>query len=209
MLKDLEHSEHAEHLAHSGAGHGHAAHGPDAAAQNPYNGTLAALLVAVLAAGLAVTEQGAKHAEIRVTENSVFATDAWAQYQAKSTRGTFSKDLSDLLGVLGPTDPAVMALRTKMQNHLNEDQERFERDPKDGKDAIFKRARAFEEVRDHSLEQSHAFDNGGALMELGIVLSTASAIIKSRLLVRMAFGFGVVGAALAILGLLAPEYAAF
>jgi hypothetical protein len=209
MLKDLEHSEHAEHLAHSGAGHGHAAHGPDAGAQNPYNGTLAALLVAVLAAGLAVTEQGAKHAEIRVTENSVFATDAWAQYQAKSTRGTFSKDLSDLLGVLGPTDPAVMALRTKMQNHLNEDQERFERDPKDGKDAIFKRARAFEEVRDHSLEQSHAFDNGGALMELGIVLSTASAIIKSRLLVRMAFGFGVVGAALAILGLLAPEYAAF
>lgn len=209
MLKDLEHSEHAGHLAHAGAGHDHAAHGPDAMAHNPYNGTLAALLVAVLAAGLAVTEQGAKHAEIRVTENSVFATDAWAQYQAKSTRGTFSKDLSDLLGVLGPSDPAVVALRTKMQDRLNEDQERFERDPKDGKDAIFKRARAFEEVRDHSLEQSHAFDNGGALMELGIVLSTASAIIKSRLLVRMAFGFGAVGAALAILGLLAPEYAAF
>jgi hypothetical protein len=209
MLKDLEHSEHAEHLAHARAGHGHATHDPDAEAQNPYNGTLAALLVAVLAAGLAVTEQGAKHAEIRVTENSVFATDAWAQYQAKSTRGTFSKDLSDLLGVLGPSDPAVMALRTKMQDRLNEDQERFERDPKDGKDAISKRARAFEEVRDHSLEQSHAFDNGGALMELGIVLSTASAIIKSRLLVLMALGFGIVGATLAILGLLAPEYAAF
>lgn len=209
MLKDLEHSEHAEHLAHARAGHGHTTHGPDAGAQNPYNGTLAALLVAVLAAGLAVTEQGAKHAEIRVTENSVFATDAWAQYQAKSTRGTFSKDLSDLLGVLGPSDPAVMALRTKMQDRLNGDQERFERDPKDGKDAIFKRAKTFEEIRDHSLEQSHAFDNGGALMELGIVLSTASAIIKSRLLVYMAFGFGIVGAALAILGLLAPEYAAF
>src|ERR1700733_7878508 len=207
MLKDLERHEHTEHIAH--AGDGRDSHASDPVTHDPYNSTMAALLVAVLAAGLAVTEQGAKHAEIRVTENSVFATDAWAQYQAKSTRGTFSKDLSDLLGVLGPSDPAVMALRTKMQNRLNEDQERFERDPKDGKDAIFKRARAFEEVRDHSLEQSHAFDNGGALMELGIVLSTPSAIIKSRLLVRMAFGFGIVGAVLAILGLLAPEYAAF
>jgi hypothetical protein len=209
MLKDLEHSEHAEHLAHAPAGHGHATRGTDLVAQNTYNSTLAALLVAVLAAGLAVTEQGAKHAEIRVTENSVFATDAWAQYQAKSTRGTFSKDLSDLLDVLGPSDPAVVAMRTKMQDHLKEDQERFERDPKDGKDAISKRARTFEAIRDHSLEQSHAFDNGAAMMELGIVLSTASAIIKSRLLKRMAFGLGAVGAVLAILGFLAPEYAAF
>jgi hypothetical protein len=204
MLKDLERHEHTEHIAH--AGDGRDSHASDPVTHDPYNSTMAALLVAVLAAGLAVTEQGAKHAEIRVTENSVFATDAWAQYQAKSTRGTFSKDLGDLLGVLGPGDPAVIAQRQQLEDRLNQEQDGFEHDPKDGKAAIAARARAFEGIRDHSLEQAHAYDNGAASMELGIVLSTASAIIKSRLLICLALGLGVTGGILAILGFLAPEY---
>lgn len=205
MLKNLEHHEHAEHMAHGHGGHG--GHG-DEGADNRRN-QMAALLVAVLAAGLAMTEQGARRAEIRVQETAIFATDAWAQYQAKSTRGTFSKDLSELVATLdSSTDAALVARRTKLRERLAGDQERFEKDPKDGKEAIAHRALEFEHVRDHSLEQTHAFHNGAAAMELGIVLSTASAIIKSKLLIWMALGFGIIGAVFSVLGVLHPEMGA-
>ena len=68
MAKILEHTEHAEHLAH---GHGHS-DDPDGRRNQ-----MAALLVAVLAVGLALSEQGAKHAEIRVQQDSILAADAW------------------------------------------------------------------------------------------------------------------------------------
>jgi hypothetical protein len=202
MLKSLENHEHAEHMAH--ASHPHTEH-----ADNNSGSQHAALLVAVLAACLAITEQGAKHAEIRVAENSIFAIDAWSQYQAKSTRGSFSKDFSDMLGVLGVADPEVAALRTKLAERLKQDQDRFESDPKDGKKAIAQRAEAFEEVRDHSLEQTHAYHNAAAAMELAIVLSTASAITKSRLLIIMALCLGIAGGVIAVLGYVAPQLGAF
>ena len=206
MYKTLEHREHAEHLAEAEHGRGKHPH-PEQAAHSHSN-RMAALLVAVLAAALAVTEQGAKQAEIRVQQNAIYATDAWAQYQAKSTRGTLSKDLGDLIGVMDTADPNLAARRTKLLARLNEDQERYEKDPKDGKAAIAERARAFEEQRDHSLEQTHAYHNGAAAFELGIVLATASAIIGARLLILMSLAVGVGGAVFAILGLVAPEMGA-
>jgi Domain of unknown function (DUF4337) len=208
MYKNLEHHEHAEHIAHQAAGH--AGEAPEDARESArtHGNQLAALLVAVLAAGLAVTEQGGKHAEIRVQENAVFATDAWAQYQAKSTRATLARDISDLVAVIEPTDPTVMERRRALVARLDHDQTRYEKDPRDGKTAIAERARAFETARDHALEETHSYHNGAAAMELGIVLSTASAITRARLLLLMAAGLGIIGGAFALLGFIAPEYGA-
>ena len=203
MLKNLEHHEHAEHLAEHG--HDAAGHGTDSHA---HANQMAALLVAVLAASLAVTEQGAKHAEIRVQENSIFATDAWAQYQAKSTRGTLTNDLGALVAVLDPGDAALTEQRKALLDRLKNDQDRIENDPKDGKTVIGERARAFEEARDYSLEQTHAYHNGAAAMELAIVLSTVSAITRSRMLIYMGLGLGIVGGIFALLGWFAPGYGA-
>lgn len=204
MLKNLEHHEHAEHLAHGGE------HAADHAAGDAdvRRNQMAALLVAVIAASLAVTEQGARHAEIGLEENAIFAADAWAQYQAKSTRGTMSKDLSDIASVMDIHDAALNTQRGKLLERLSKDQERFEKDPQDGKAAIMVRARAFEAERDHAMEQTHAYHNGAASMELGIVLATASAIIKSWPLIVMALLLGVAGGVFAILGLVAPELGA-
>ncbi|PPQ35900.1 DUF4337 family protein [Rhodopila globiformis] len=201
MQEALEHHEHAEHIAH-----GHDAHetsGPE----RRFN-QMAALLVAVLAAGLAITEQGAKQAEIRVQQNAIAATDTWAQYQAKSTRGTLSKDLAAVLSVLGSPDPSVMQRRDQLIAQFNQDQDRFENDPKDGKTAIAARARGFEDARDHAMEQTHAYHNGAASMELGIVLSTASAITRARPLLLMALAFGLVGAVFSVLALVDPHLGA-
>lgn len=203
MYQTLEHHEHAEHLAHE---HGQGPH--EAADPHAGHNQMAALLVAILAAGLAVTEQGAKHAEIRVEQNAILATDSWAQYQAKSTRGTMTKDLAGIVSLFSAADPELVTRRDKLLAEFADDQKRFESDPNDGKAAIMNRARAFEEVRDRSLEQTHSYHNGAAAMELGIVLSTASAIIKARPLILMALVFGVAGAVFALLGLFKPEWGA-
>ncbi len=199
MYETLEQHEHAEHLAHGSAEH----------QANAGHNQMAALLVAVLAAGLALAEQGAKHAEIRVQQNAIFATDAWAQYQAKSTRGSMAKDIAGVVAVLGTGgDAAMNDRRDKLLAQLKDDQDRFDNDPQDGKKAIATRAHNFEHERDHSLEQTHAYHNGAAAMELGIVLSTASAIIKARPLIFLALAIGVAGAVFTILGLVAPQYGA-
>jgi len=203
MLKSLEHNEHASHIAHGE----HADHAPGPRSFSPQ---FAAMLVAFLAAGLAVSEQGAKHAEIKIQANMINATDAWAQYQAKSTRATISKDFADLLTTLEPpSSPSVTERRVRVADALKADQERFEQDPKDGKEAIAHRAHDFEHARDHALEQTHAYHNGSAAMELGIVLATASAIIGSRMLIGLAMGVGLIGALCAIAGYIRPEWGAF
>ena len=213
MLKTLEHHEHAEHIAHAAhaeEGHGDGGGSHEDLKKSHRTAQLTALLVAVLAAGLALSEQGAKHAEIRVQENSIFTADAWSQYQAKSVRATISKDVADLITVLDvAATPEAIARRDKVLESLAKDQERYRRDPQDGMEAISHRAHAFEHVRDHSLEQTHAYHNGSAAMELGIVLATASAIIGSKLLVRLAMVVGASGAVFALLGMLKPEWGAF
>jgi hypothetical protein len=106
---------------------------------------------------------------------------------------------------------------------LQEDSQRFAKDPKDGKEAIMERAKKFEEVRNHSLEQSHSFDNASVALQLGpcslapaawppqlgIVLATASVITHSALLIRFAILMGAIGVALGVLGMTMPELGAF
>ncbi len=217
MLKTLEHTEHAEHMAHEGH-EGHDAHAHSDAHDETAtkvkgklkSNQMAALLVAALAAGLALAEQGGKHAEIRVQANLIAATDAWAQYQAKSIRSNISKDIIAMMGAMdAPSTADVADRRSKAIAVMKGDQDRFEHDPKDGKDAIAERAHEFERERDHALEQTHAYHNGAAAMELGIVLSTASAIIGSRPLIILAAVLGVAGAFFAVCGMVAPEWGAF
>jgi hypothetical protein len=191
MHEVLEHQEHAHHAAEHGS-------------------KRAALLIAVLAALLAITEQQAKHAEIKVDANAIAAADAWDQYQAKSTRQLISDDLSHMLAVLDPdNDPAFATRRAALVKNLTDDATRFAKDPKDGKEAIAVRAHEFEDLRGESLEMSHSFDNAAAAFELGIVLATASAITASRMLIRFALVMGAAGLVLAGLGLTFPQFGAF
>ncbi len=207
--ESLEHHEHAGHIAHGdheGHAEGHAAEG---AQPRVSSAQWTALLVAFLAAGLAIGEQGAKHAEIRVQQEAINAADAWAQYQAKSTRGTVAKDVGAIIAVMDVgTDPAAIARRDDVIAKLRAEQDAFEHDPKDGKEAIAHRARHIEEERNHSLEQTHTYHNGSASYELGIVLATASAITRNKPLLYVAIALGVCGVVFSLLGYLAPELGA-
>lgn len=221
-FRSLEHHEHAEHIAHAGHGDGHGdahggahaethapAHADERAAPRVNAAQWTALLVAFLAAGLAICEQGAKHAEIRVQQQAIDAADSWAQYQAKSTRGTVAKDVALIVGAMDVgTDPAAVARRDAVVSKLQADQESYEHDPKDGKEAIAHRAKHIEHEREHSLEQTHTYHNGSAAYELGIVLATASAITRSKPLLYAAMALGVAGIVFSLLGYAAPELGA-
>jgi hypothetical protein len=167
-----------------------------------------ALLVAILAAVLAICEQQAKHAEIRVEEASISAADTWAQYQAKSIRATLSRDLAVVVGAIPVSaTPDEKANLDKVMQQFRADADHYETG-EGGKDSIAKKAKGLEEKRDHSIEQTHTFDNAAACLELGIVLSTASALTSSRKLLFLAIALGILGAIVGVLGVVAPEIAA-
>lgn len=188
--ESLEQQEHAEHAALHG-------------------NKRAALLIAVLAAALAICEQQGKHAEIAVQEQAILTADAWAQYQAKSIRAAVAQDVERLASTLDrPVDADLVAMRTGVLKQLRSDQVHYDSDATDGKQAIAKRARAFDAARQQSLERDHTYDNAAAGLELGIVLATASVITASKLLIRFAYVLGGVGIVLGVLGFIAPSLGA-
>ncbi len=190
-MKIEEHTEHAEH-AHE---HGN---------KN------AALLIAVLAAILAICEQQAKRADIAVDESAISAADTWNQYQAKSIRSALSHDLQDFAASLDvPGDAAKAKLRADYLKRMASDQQHYEKDPGSGKAALAVRARGYETERQESLERAHTYDNSAASLELGIVLSTASVITSSKLLLRFGFVMGAIGVVLGLFGAIAPGLVVF
>ena len=58
-------------------------------------------------------------------------------------------------------------------------------------------------------ERLEAFDNAAAALQLAIVLTTASVITGSVMLVGAGFLLGLVGGALGVLGMVRPEWAAW
>ena len=190
-IQSIEHVEHATHAAEHGAKN-------------------AALLVAILAACLALTEVQAKHAEMQVEESSISVADSWNQYQAKSIRQAVSRDLQHLAATMdAPASPDLATRRQELLAGLQSEQDHYESSPTDGKRVITQRAHGFEHERDHARERAHAFDNAAAAFELGIVLATASAITSSKMLIRFAAGLGLAGILLGVLGFTEPSWGAF
>ena len=182
MSETIEQHEHAEKAAEEGR-------------------VLSALLIACLAAGLAFTEQGAQHANTRMSASAIAATDLWAQYQAKSIRANEAKDLATVIGTAAPASPdreqAIATLRADVQH--------FQTD----KDSIAADAKRHEMERDTAHEHLEAYDNAAAALQLAIVLTTASVITRSRLLTLAGLLLGIAGGALGITGYLRPELAVF
>ena len=117
-MASISHEEHAEHAEHA-AQHGN---------KN------AALLIAVLAAGLAICEQQGKHAEIAVEANAVLAADTWNEYQAKSVRSAIAQDLERMIGTLDqPAQPELAVQRKAVIKQLRDDRMHYDNDPKTGK----------------------------------------------------------------------------
>jgi tellurite resistance protein len=182
MSETLETHEHAEHAAEGGRRH-------------------TALLIAILAAALAFCEQGAQHAQTRMSDSAISAADLWAEYQAKSTRANETRDLAQIAALLPATSQAA---HDALQAKFAADIARFEADPKSGKSALAAQAHALEATRNTAHDRLEAYDRAAAALQLGIVLTTASVITGSVMLVWGGAILGLAGLGLALQGWFAP-----
>ncbi|MCW5737273.1 MAG: DUF4337 domain-containing protein [Enhydrobacter sp.] len=166
-----------------------------------------ALLVAVLAALLAVSETAGKSNQTHALSEQITASNLWSFFQAKTIRQTTLRTAAD--AVEAPfkdgAQPMPAALKAQLDTWRKTAQ-RYESEPEtnEGRKELSARAKAKEESRDKALAAYHMFEYGSAAFQLAIVLAGASALTTVVWLMFMSIGLGALGVFFAGLGFLAP-----
>ena len=158
--ESMEHAEHAEH----------------ASGENKK----IALLIAVIALCLALSETLGKGAQTESISKNVEASNLWAFFQAKSIRRTVVEVTADQarlsLGVMG--DDAAKAALQKQIEAWQKTAARYRSEPetKEGSEQLSERAKHAEEERDLATAKYHHFELASAAFQIGIVLASATII---------------------------------
>lgn len=187
-----ESMEHAEHAQHAGS-----------------ENKRIALLIAVIALFLALSETLGKGAQTESISKNVEASNLWAFFQAKSIRRTVVQATSDQarlsLGVMGD-DTAKAALQKQIEDwKKTADRYRSEPETGEGSEQLAARAKQAEEKRDLAMAKYHHFEVASAAFQIGIVLSSATIITGMIALVYVAGALAVIGVAFTAIGLFAPH----
>ena len=186
--EQLEHAAHGEHGGHN---------------------KRIAILIAVLAALLAVVDSGGKGAQNEQVTANIKASDTWAFYQAKNIRQQVVITSSTLLQTLAP-EGASADQKAKIDKQVADWKaavDKLEASVEtNGKKELMAKAHGYEEERDLALAAYHNFEFGGAALQLGIVLASASVITSMPALALVAVGLGGLGTLLGGLGWFAPEF---
>lgn len=165
-----------------------------------------ALLVAVLAAFLAVSEMGGKSAQTEVLTQHVEATNMWTFFQAKTVRQTVVRTAAEELDAqykdAASVPPAVKAQIEQWRKTA----QRYDTEPEtnEGRKELMARAKMHEAQREKARSAYHLFEYGSAAFQLAIVLAGASALTAVAWLAFISGGLGLIGAAFTLLGFLAP-----
>jgi hypothetical protein len=185
----LEHAEHVEHAA----GHN----------------KQIALLIAVLALFLAISETLGKSAQTSAISDNVQASNLWAFFQAKTIRMTAVRTAAEAMTIEAgaSTDPALRAAIDKQIAAWRATANRYDDEPDtgEGRKQLMARAQEAEHTRDTHLAKYHHFELASAAFQVGIVLASASVITG---IMALAFGAGalsIAGLVLMGIGLFAPH----
>ena len=165
-----------------------------------------ALLVAVLAAMLAVSETGGKSSQTEVLTQHVEATNMWTFFQAKTVRQTVVRTAAEELDAQFK-DAGTMPAAVKTQiEQWRKTVQRYDTEPdtNEGRKELMARAKTKEQHRDKSLAAYHMFEYGSACFQLAIVLAGAAALTSVGWLALVSLGLGVVGFGFTLLAFLAP-----
>lgn len=170
-----------------------------------------ALLIAILALLLFFSEAGGKSAQHHSTEANIKSSDTWAMYQAKRIRSTqldsSAKSLD--LTIATVTDSAAQAAIKKQSDTWKATVERYENEPKDGLKDLAKTAEELAHERDLYNVKFEHYELASGLLQLAIVIASASIITGIAALVWLSGALGVGGAALLVLGSFAPNVLTF
>jgi hypothetical protein len=168
-----------------------------------------ALLIAVLALFLALSETLGKSAQTSALTDTVQASDTWSFYQARNIRATTVSTAKEILELEAAalTDPGPKAAVTQKIADWEKRIKRWESDPdkREGMKELSEKAKHLEERRDHKLEQYHNYEIASAALQIAIVLASASIITAIGGLAWLSGVVGLVGVALMGIGLYWPE----
>jgi hypothetical protein len=167
-----------------------------------------ALLIAVIALCLALSETLGKGAQTESISRNVEASNLWAFFQAKSIRRTTVQTAAEQakLGIVGGTDDATRAAVQKQIDDWQKTAARYRSEPetREGSEQLAERAKHAEEERDLAEAKYHHYELASAAFQIGIVL--ASATITGILALAWISGLlTLAGIAMTALGLFAPH----
>jgi hypothetical protein len=136
-----------------------------------------ALLVAVLAAFLAISEMGGKSSQTHALAEHIDASNLWSFFQAKTIRQTTMRTAADAIEANYKDGGQPMPEGLKKQ---------------------------VETWRAKAMSAYHMFEYGSAALQLAIVLAGAAALTNVMALALAAGGLGILGVVCGALGFLAP-----
>ena len=187
--ESMEHAEHAEH----------------ASGENKK----IALLIAVIALFLSLSETLGKGAQTEAIARNVEASNLWAFFQAKSIRRTVIQATSDQaklsLGLMG-NDAGKAALQ-KQVDEWQKTAARYRSEPEtgEGTEQLSERAKHAEAERDLATAKYHHFELASAAFQIAIVLASATIITGMIALAWISGLLAVAGLVFTALGAFAPH----
>ena len=168
-----------------------------------------ALLIAVIALFLALSETLGKGAQTEAISKNVEASNLWAFFQAKSIRRTVVQTAAEQaklsLGTIG--DDAAKAALQKQIDDWQKTAARYRSEPEtgEGQEQLSERAKHAEEERDLAKAKYHHFELASAAFQIGIVLASATIITGIVALAWISGLLTLAGIAFTALGLFAPH----
>ena len=168
-----------------------------------------ALLIAVLALFLSLSETLGKSAQTEAIAANVESSDLWTFFQAKGIRMTQVNTATEemLVAAEAAADPAAKATMQKQIDAWKKTATRYDSEPstREGRKELAERAKEAEEKRDLAMAKYHHYELGSAAFQVGIVLSSAAVITGTVALAWLGGVLGVLGLVLTAFGLFAPH----
>lgn len=168
-----------------------------------------ALLIAVLALFLSVSEMLGKSAQTAALNHQIEASNMWGFFQAKNVRRTSTEIASDQarLSLASITDPAQKAAVEKQIADWDAAAARYKSEPDaadgqgEGTTELARRATEREHERDLMLAKYHHYEFASAAFQIGIVLASALVLtgmgrrsfLAGGLLIAIGVGFMAFG----------------
>jgi hypothetical protein len=188
--ESMEHAEHAEHASGSNK--------------------RIALLIAVLALFLAISETLGKGAQTEALSKNVEAANLWAFFQAKSIRRTVVLTAAEqgklTLGLAA--DDASKANVLKQVDDWQKTAARYRSEPEtgEGTEQLAEKAKHAQHERDEATAKYHHFELASAAFQIGIVLASATIITGILALAYVGSVLTIAGIVMTALGLWWPHF---
>jgi hypothetical protein len=168
-----------------------------------------ALLIAIIALCLALSETLGKGAQTESIGKNVESSNLWAFFQAKSIRRTTVQTAAEQakLGLGTAGDDAAKAAIQKQIDDWQKTAARYRSEPetKEGTEQLAERAKVAEEERDLAEAKYHHYELASAAFQIGIVLASATIITGIMTLAWISGLLTLVGVAFTALGIFMPH----